>query len=111
LLQHDADDVQTAQWLTATLAELIPKLRRIRANRFESGGLSDLLHAGAVETAVVDERLRDFRFLLDTLDELQIRLEWNLPVTELVPFADLRLARWMSDIGANSHSSPIESAT
>ncbi len=102
LLQLNVDEAETAKWLTATLAKLLPTLKRIHENQFESGRLCDLLHSSPVDSDAAARRSSDFQVLLDTLDELQIRLEWNLPVAELVPFADLRLAYWMSEIRVRS---------
>ncbi|MHC4876067.1 MAG: hypothetical protein ACYTGL_06180 [Planctomycetota bacterium] len=95
LLQDDVEQASTVRALQATLAELVPALREIHSNQFESGFVSDMLHTSP---ASVDCLLDEFATLIDTLDELSIRLEWNLPVAEIAPFADLRLARWVGDV-------------
>ena len=94
LLQNDVEETETANRLRATLAKLVPALQKIQDNQFETG----LLHATTDSPDAIENRFKEFRTLSDTLDELLIRLEWNLPVSELVPFADLRLAQWMSQI-------------
>ncbi len=78
-------------------------LNAIRENQFESGPLSDLLHGSPRNIEQTTDRLRDFDALLETLDELAIRIDWNLPVEEIVPFADLRLARWIAKVTAAPH--------
>jgi len=98
LLQNDVEETETANRLRAPLAKLVPALQKIQDNQFETGLLSALLHATADSPDAIENRFKEFRTLSDTLDELLIRLEWNLPVSELVPFADLRLAQWMSQI-------------
>ncbi|MBI1314303.1 hypothetical protein GC176_23655 [bacterium] len=103
LLQDDVEQPETARWLRTILAELLPALRDIRDNQFCAGCLSDLLHASTDWTVDPTELRGAFHVLIDTLDELAIRLEWNLPVAEIVPFADLRLARWIEETSSHSH--------
>jgi len=100
LLQSDVEQAETVRWLRATLAELVPVLREIRDNQFQAGCFSDLLHASVDWSDNPDDLASAFHTLIDTLDELAIRLEWNLPVAEIVPFADLRLARWIAETGS-----------
>jgi hypothetical protein len=98
LLQDDVEEAETADWLRTTLTELVPRLQWIQESQFETGVLSSYLHANSDTPELIEDRLCTFQALTDTLDELLIRLDWNLPVAELVPFTDLRLAHWMSEV-------------
>lgn len=98
LLQNDVEEAETADWLRTTLTELVPVLQRIQESQFETGAMSNQLHANPDTPEAIAKRFSTFRTLTDTLDELMIRLDWNLPIAELVPFADLRLAHWMAEV-------------
>lgn len=98
LLQDDVEEAETADWLRTTLTELVPVLQWLLESQFETGVLSNHLHANSDTAEVIERRFSTFRTLTDTLDELMIRLDWNLPVAELVPFADLRLADCMAEV-------------
>lgn len=98
LLQNDVEDAETADWLRTSLASLVPVLQRIQESQFETGPLSNLLHTNSDCPNRLEKRFSEFRCLTDTLDELLIRIEWNLPVSDLVPFADLRLAHWITEV-------------
>lgn len=104
LLQENVEQPTTVRWLRTTLAELMPALREILENGFLSGAISDPLHASVGWTSDPDGLLKSFRDLVETLDELSIRLEWNLPVEEVVPFADLRVARWIAEVSSFWHA-------
>jgi hypothetical protein len=98
LLHNDVEEAETADWLQTTLTKLVPVLQWIQESQSETGALSNHLHANPDTPETIKKRFRTFRTLTDTLDELMIRLAWNLPVTELIPFAELRLAHWMADV-------------
>ncbi len=100
LLQDDVEQIDIVRALQATLAELLPALRDVHDNQFEFGCVSDMLHTSPDSAECL---LDNFATLIDTLDELSIRLDWNLPVADITPLADLRLGRWIAETQMFAH--------